>query len=79
MALLLFLLTVGGIIYFVVYTRSRRKARQKELYEIYQSALASGNKGHASLAGRTYYSYLRKGMPTLADEEAILKDIIEMK
>lgn len=58
---------------------SRRKTRQKELFEAYKKAQKSGNKGHASLAGRAYYSYLRKGMPTLADEGAIFKTILAMK
>ncbi|SOD96780.1 hypothetical protein [Spirosoma fluviale] len=78
MALMVFLLIAGGIIYLVVDTTNKREFKRKQLQEAYQRALASGNKGHASLAGRAYYSYLRNGIPTLADEATILNDIVAM-
>lgn len=76
---MVFLIIAGGILYLVVDITNKREARKKQLYETYQQALGSSNKGHASLAGRAYYSYLRKGIPTLADEATILDDIAAMK
>ncbi|WP_461150415.1 hypothetical protein [Spirosoma pulveris] len=76
---MVFILVASGIIYLVVDTTNKRAFRKKQLLEAYQRALASGNRGHASLAGRAYYSYLRNGIPTLADETTIFNDIVAMK
>ncbi|MFD2934546.1 hypothetical protein [Spirosoma flavum] len=78
MGIIIVLAIAGGIIYLIVTTNSRSEARGKWLYDDYQKALASDNKGHASLAGRAYYAYLRKGLPTLQDEQALLDDIAAM-
>lgn len=76
--LLVFLAVVGAIIYFVKYGNDKREDEQKRLYQAYQDALRSGNKGAALSAGRAYYSNLRKGKLTIYDEQAITNDLSAM-
>ena len=74
---LLFFLLVLLIIFIV---SEHKKGKMLKAYrKAYQDALNGNDKRKALIAGRAYYSYLRKGTLTIYDEQAINNDINTMK
>jgi len=56
-----------------------RENKKGKLLKAYREALNGNDKRKALIAGRAYYSHLRKGTLTIYDEQAINNDINTMK
>lgn len=78
MDLTIIFLCVILLVYFIV-SDIRNKKELQTLKTEYQIALRSGDKQAALIAGRNYYSALRKGKLTIYDEQAISNDLAAMK
>jgi hypothetical protein len=68
-----------GIIVIVLIVTNQNANERKQLWSAYQKTLGAGDKAAALRAGRAYYSKLRKGIPTAADELALNNDLSTMK
>ena len=82
MEFLVLLTIIAVLVFYSIFRANDRRDDQKELEKLkteYDLALKSGDKQNALIAGRNYYSKLRKGKLTLYDEQAISNDLAAMK
>ena len=68
----------GIILFIAILIGNANSKKKKALWNVYQQAIASGNKRNALDAGRAYYSKLRGGKLTIYDEQALTNDLSTM-
>lgn len=84
MGFILFLLLGFGGWAALVLNQDKRKQEEKRreqdqrLYNVFQKAMASGDKAAALKAGRAYYGHQRGGTLTSYDEQALSNDLSTM-
>ncbi|QMW05555.1 hypothetical protein [Spirosoma foliorum] len=74
-ALVLIVVVVAAIL-FINY--SNRHNRANKLRLAYENALRSGDKDQALIAGRAYYTWIRKGKLTHQDELSVKNKVSTM-
>lgn len=83
MTIFIVVVLILAAVVFVVVTIDKEKAFEaknvQRLRDAYDQAIASGDKSKALIAGRAYYSAMRKGNLSIYDEQALTNDLSTMK